>query len=72
MEKRVAQTTMDRERPSLRESRQGLFIGNGIRGAVSETAYGHTSDALRRQQEEDRKHREDTRSNRQERHWLRT
>lgn len=59
MEKRVPLMTMDRERPSLRESRQGLFIGNGIRGAISEPTYGHTSDALRRQQENDRKHRKE-------------
>jgi hypothetical protein len=59
MEKRVPHMTMNRKRPSLRESRQGLFIGNGIRGAVSEPTYGHTPDMLRNQQEEDRKHREE-------------
>lgn len=59
MEKRASQMTMDRERQNLRESGHGLFISTGIRGAISEPTYGHTSDALRRQQEEDRKHREE-------------
>lgn len=59
MEKRLPHMTTDMDRQSFRESRQGLFTGNGFRGAVGEKTYSHTSDALRRQEEEDRKHREE-------------